>query len=382
MMCNVPECNKPNKARGLCSKHYSQWFRYCRLTPELERNPKPLTCIVENCNNPVKCKNYCAAHYEHYRVTGKVKKELSCKNKNKQCSSDNCGREAVSKGLCNKHWNQVATHGQLTPEKERLYCKQEGCYVNAYYHELCIKHFCKIMNFTEQEAYKYKLKESRTLKFYNISLEEKKAIWIHQGHKCLICGQLVGLDKIHIDHDHNAKTENNKPIVRGLLCGNCNLGLGNFQDNIDILRSAIKYLEGKNYTMSITYSVGEIIDRISICELKLYHLQRLVNSITQTEDSKKRITKQIESQETYKCKLISALTVYMDEQQVENFLNITNANLSIWGLESEMADKKTSNKDKINIQNQIIKQNTFRVKNVESITSSFEIKNKLKNELL
>jgi hypothetical protein len=32
--------------------------------------------------------------------------------------------------------------------------------------------------------------------------------------------------------------------IRGLLCRQCNVGLGNFQDNIQYLKNAIKYLEG------------------------------------------------------------------------------------------------------------------------------------------
>ena len=44
----------------------------------------------------------------------------------------------------------------------------------------------------------------------------------------------------YIDHDH--KTGH----VRGLLCYYCNTGIGNFDDSISRLESAITYLEGKN----------------------------------------------------------------------------------------------------------------------------------------
>ena len=65
-----------------------------------------------------------------------------------------------------------------------------------------------------------------------------------QGGKCAICdtdkpgGQ--GKNRPsgwHIDHDHKTGR------VRGLLCHKCNVGLGHFQDSIDTLKAAIKYLE-------------------------------------------------------------------------------------------------------------------------------------------
>ena len=43
-----------------------------------------------------------------------------------------------------------------------------------------------------------------------------------------------------LDHDH--KTGN----MRGWLCHECNRALGNFKDNIELLKRALQYLEGNN----------------------------------------------------------------------------------------------------------------------------------------
>lgn len=40
-----------------------------------------------------------------------------------------------------------------------------------------------------------------------------------------------------VDHDHTT----NK--VRGLLCNGCNKGLGMFQENLSVLKSAVKWME-------------------------------------------------------------------------------------------------------------------------------------------
>lgn len=56
-----------------------------------------------------------------------------------------------------------------------------------------------------------------------------------QENRCAICRRKF-IKTPHIDHCH--KTNKN----RGLLCGDCNLGLGRFKDNRKYLRSAIQYL--------------------------------------------------------------------------------------------------------------------------------------------
>jgi hypothetical protein len=55
---------------------------------------------------------------------------------------------------------------------------------------------------------------------------------------CAICGEALRRGKGHaaIDHCHTTGK------VRGALCGPCNRGLGGFRDNVEHLKSAIKYL--------------------------------------------------------------------------------------------------------------------------------------------
>ncbi len=58
-----------------------------------------------------------------------------------------------------------------------------------------------------------------------------------QNNICAICGKKDIGKVLCVDHDHDTGK------VRGLLCNNCNIGLGNFKDNIKIIQSAIVYLQ-------------------------------------------------------------------------------------------------------------------------------------------
>lgn len=58
--------------------------------------------------------------------------------------------------------------------------------------------------------------------------------------ECPICHKrtIPGLtSKIVLDHDHNTGK------VRGWICDSCNTGIGRFKDDINLLESAINYLE-------------------------------------------------------------------------------------------------------------------------------------------
>lgn len=72
---------------------------------------------------------------------------------------------------------------------------------------------------------------------YHITEEQYKAQVEAQSGRCDICNKECGRGRLSIDHDHNTDK------VRGLLCRSCNLGLGNFNDNIDFLTQAVLYLK-------------------------------------------------------------------------------------------------------------------------------------------
>ena len=69
---------------------------------------------------------------------------------------------------------------------------------------------------------------------YGIGADDFDELVRRQGGVCPICGRA---DPEHVDHSHDTGA------VRGILCFNCNGGLGQFRDDADALRAAAAYLE-------------------------------------------------------------------------------------------------------------------------------------------
>jgi hypothetical protein len=80
-----------------------------------------------------------------------------------------------------------------------------------------------------------RLTDDSLLKRFNITRQEYNKTWMQQNGVCAICK--ISCDGIlHLDHSHKSGK------FRGLLCSNCNKGLGFFKDNPETLVSAILYL--------------------------------------------------------------------------------------------------------------------------------------------
>ena len=91
----------------------------------------------------------------------------------------------------------------------------------------------------EQQKSKDRVDRERERYFFNkygLSLEEIQLMIAIQDHKCAICKKKTDLV---VDHCHSTD------VVRGMLCQKCNRALGQFDDDVSILASAIVYLTGK-----------------------------------------------------------------------------------------------------------------------------------------
>lgn len=81
-------------------------------------------------------------------------------------------------------------------------------------------------------------KKSHLKREYGISIEQKQQMISAQNNCCAIClGPLI--PHPYVDHIHGT----NPVIVRGVLCGGCNLGLGHFKDSPERLIKAASYLQ-------------------------------------------------------------------------------------------------------------------------------------------
>lgn len=65
-----------------------------------------------------------------------------------------------------------------------------------------------------------------------------------QNGQCSICKKPPLKRRLAVDHNHDTGK------VRGLLCDKCNLGLGYFNDNVELLTKALDYL--------VTHSQGSV----------------------------------------------------------------------------------------------------------------------------
>lgn len=158
---------------------------------------------LKYCTNPEcgKLKPLTEFHISKSQKTGRASRCRACTN------SSNCERREIHKAKYKER--RIILRAQKSPE-ERAAQRQRD--VDA------------------------KLKQS-----YGITRRQVAALLLAQGGKCASCGDPFKPHKgkcgYNVDHDHKTGA------VRGLLCTNCNQGIGQFKDSPLRLRAAIAYLE-------------------------------------------------------------------------------------------------------------------------------------------
>lgn len=84
------------------------------------------------------------------------------------------------------------------------------------------------------EAYKKKVRKNTLKRRYNLTEEEYQNLLDSQNGTCAICKEIPV--RFVIDHDHSSGK------VRGLLCDNCNLSVGWYENNSNRISQIIEYL--------------------------------------------------------------------------------------------------------------------------------------------
>lgn len=77
--------------------------------------------------------------------------------------------------------------------------------------------------------------EDALLSRYGVTMDEFEALVEKQNGVCAICGKYEAV--LSVDHNHTTGK------VRGLLCRQCNRGLGLLQDSEYVLSKALQYLQ-------------------------------------------------------------------------------------------------------------------------------------------
>ena len=132
---------------------------------------------------------------------------------------------------------------KTTKKKKCIICREIKKLTDFYKYDennhrnICI--FCFLENQKEQHQKDPIRKREYILKNrYKLTIEDFNQMLNNQNRRCKICGTKTprGKGAFHVDHNHKTNE------IRGLLCNNCNRGLGYFNDNSFILFSAINYL--------------------------------------------------------------------------------------------------------------------------------------------
>lgn len=161
-----------------------------------------------------------------------------------QCKVYYCDRTDIkARELCGMHYARSIRNGGLERQNrsyhKRIECSdcQNGA---TWFCGWCEQHkdlelFAK--NATKANGRQNVCQECFKIKQYNLKPQDYEALRMVQNNLCAICERPCRREvRLSIDHDHRTGE------VRGLLCQNCNAGIGMFEDNIRLLAKAIEYL--------------------------------------------------------------------------------------------------------------------------------------------
>lgn len=89
----------------------------------------------------------------------------------------------------------------------------------------------------ERDRYLRMRRNNHLQKKYGITADQYDEMLKAQGSTCAICHKDKDRISFSVDHDHDTGR------IRGILCENCNRGIGMFKHDVQLLELAINYLQ-------------------------------------------------------------------------------------------------------------------------------------------
>lgn len=130
-----------------------------------------------------------------------------------------------------------STCGKIKPYEE-FYRDKHSINGVSYSCKTCMREYDAKYRTTEKYRIKVRRQKWRD-QGIKITYDEYKIMLAAQDGKCAICERTVNQfgKGMCVDHDHATGA------VRGILCTDCNMGIGNLKDDVRLVRKALKYLE-------------------------------------------------------------------------------------------------------------------------------------------
>ena len=215
--CHVINCNYPAIAKDLCNTHYKRVWRHGsadvgRPNDWGNREKHPMY------------RTWCGLRRYHYLDMDQSWKEdfwAFVKDVPEKNGTSKACRPDKSKPWSKKnfYWKENRSNAEDRKQYMREWQRKSRAANRNYYLDIDIR------------------------KKYGVTLQWYEETFSRQNGVCAICkqpessvikGKVIAMP---IDHDHNTGK------VRGLLCTKCNRGIGLFRDDINLLKSAIEYLQ-------------------------------------------------------------------------------------------------------------------------------------------
>lgn len=187
------------------------------------------TCSVGWCSYAAVVRGWCRKHYRRWEAYGDPTVVVKRQADDPEPTEKPCLH-------CNTSWPATAEYYSIHPDSGNLRNVCRPCLSKQKYKSRDRRGRNEEYRNRRRETADYQMQQK-----YGISLEEFERRAAAQDGKCLICGRVpngnYARSRLNVDHDHVTGE------IRGLICNQCNLSLGNFNDDPMLLRRAADYLE-------------------------------------------------------------------------------------------------------------------------------------------